>query len=230
MPVVKDLMSKEVTKVPLNAKISEVAFLLHANDLLGVPVVNESDVVCGVITERELFSGDHKVYYPTYIGLINKTDFVMGGNKELPYEAERITRITAEEIMNKRIFFAPEDMDLKQLAVRMLSEDAGLSPVVDSSNHLLGVVYKDDLLKFFADVNVPIKAKGKEQYVDKEFDYVQKDLSSRFVYVAKARANIWLTVATVLFIIGFLAGMAYVVNPNIFSFQNGKIQIQPNQP
>jgi len=225
----KDLMSKDAVKVSLKATIPEVAAVLHNNGLLGVAVVDEQGIVRGVITERELFSGDFKVYYPTYINLINQTDFVLGGNKELPYEAGRILRITAEEIMNKQIFFAPADMDLKQVAAKMLAEDAPLIPVVDSANHYLGVIYKDQLLEFFSGASAPPKPAGKAHYVDNEFDYVQKDLSNRFAFVTKTRANIWLTIATVLFIIGFLAGVVYVVNPNIFGLKEGKIEFQ-NSP
>jgi CBS domain-containing protein len=212
----KDIMSKDSITVPLDAKISDVYRIIRENNILGVPVINGQGVACGLITERELFSGDYQVHYPTYIRLLGQTDFVLGGNKSLPYEAERITRITAEEIMNKQSFFAPVDMELDKLAANMLSQNAGLAPVVDSANHLLGSITKDDLLRVFSGAYDLPKAEDKPHYIDREFDFVQRDLSSRFAFVAKARANVWLTTATILFIIGFLAGMVYVVNPQIF--------------
>jgi preprotein translocase subunit SecE len=34
--------------------------------------------------------------------------------------------------------------------------------------------------------------------------------------VAKFRANIWITIAAVLFVVGFIAGIVYVADPHIF--------------
>ena len=53
--------------------------------------------------------------------------------------------------------------------------------------------------------------------IDAELSYVHKDLSSRFAYVARARANIWLTTAVVLFIVGFVLGVIYVADPSIIT-------------
>jgi len=226
----QELMVKDPLTVNVGTPIVEVARLLHKNGVAGLPVVNDEHIVQGIITERELFSNDFELHYPTYIELINKTDFVLGGNKTLPYEAGRITRIQAQEIMNRHAFFAPQDLDLKKVAGGLLAGNAPIAPVVDSSNHLLGVISKGDLLNYFSGAHVEPKKTVSNRTVDREFEYVQKDLSSRFAFVTKARANIWLTAATVLFIVGFLAGVIYVVNPNIFSFRNGKIQIQNSTP
>ena len=53
--------------------------------------------------------------------------------------------------------------------------------------------------------------------IDAQVAYTQGHFSSRFAYVAKARANIWLTATIVLFIVGFIAGIIYVADPNIFT-------------
>ncbi len=213
-------MQKNPLSVRLNTSVVEVAKLLHTSGVSALPVVSEEGVVQGLVSERELFSEDYNLHYPTYISLLNQTDFVLGGNKNLPYEAERITRITAEEVMNRQVFFVPFDLELSKLVADMLSSETDLAPVVDTANHLLGTVSKGDLLKALTGVSPLPKPTHKPRHVDNEFDFVQKDLSSHFAMVAKARANIWVTTATVLFIVGFLAGMVYVVNPNVF-FKKG---------
>jgi hypothetical protein len=43
-----------------------------------------------------------------------------------------------------------------------------------------------------------------------------QDFESRFALVTKTRANIWLTSAVVLFLIGFVVGIAYLADPNAF--------------
>jgi CBS domain-containing protein len=222
----KDIMVKNVVSVPLSALLPQVAEVMHQSGVSGVPVVNDDGIVQGLITERELFSGDYQLHYPTYIRLLGHTDFVLGGNKTLPYEAGRVMRITAGEVMNKQMFFAPEDLELSKVAEGILATGQPMAPVVDSGNQLLGVISKGDLVRFFSGSPATPKTASKPRYVDKEFDYVQKDLSSRFAFVAKARANVWLTTATILFIVGFLAGIVYVVNPQIFHFGSNGVNIE----
>ncbi|MCC7356017.1 MAG: hypothetical protein IT410_00140 [Candidatus Doudnabacteria bacterium] len=52
--------------------------------------------------------------------------------------------------------------------------------------------------------------------IDKSVDQSYDEFQSRFALVTKARANIWLTAAVVLFVIGFLAGIVYLADPNAF--------------
>ncbi len=52
--------------------------------------------------------------------------------------------------------------------------------------------------------------------IDKSVDQSYDEFQSRFALVTKARANIWLTAAIVLFVIGFLAGIVYLADPNAF--------------
>lgn len=56
----------------------------------------------------------------------------------------------------------------------------------------------------------------RQRMIDSEVNFAQNEFTSTFAYVAKARANIWVTAAVVLFIVGFIAGIIYVADPNIF--------------
>ncbi len=52
--------------------------------------------------------------------------------------------------------------------------------------------------------------------IDRSVDQSYDEFQSRFALVTKARANIWLTATIVLFVIGFLAGIVYLADPNAF--------------
>lgn len=225
---IQDIMVREVITVKPEATLTEVADLLHANNISGIPVVNDYGIIEGVVTEDELFSVDHKFYLPTYAKLINETDFVLGAKQGLPYEAGRITRITAGEVMNKQVFFAPADMEIEKAAARAAFLNQDSVPVVDQANTLLGIVSKGDLLRHLAGVEQKKENVKKPKVIDKDFESVARTMSSHFAFIAKSRANVWIITAAILFIIGFLAGMMYVVNPEIFHFDRGKIIIQPS--
>lgn len=235
--VVRDLMTMHVTSVKPETKVGEVADLLHTQGLTGVPVINNAGIVVGLVTEKELFSSDSKLYFPGYVKVLQETQFVIGGHKELPYVAEQFTRIAAKDIMNQSVFFASPDMPVEELAKAFIENNQSPVPVADAQNKLVGIVSRSDLVKLLApsagnnnSVNSHrIHQTVKPRPVDDELSFVHKDLSSRFAYVAKARANIWLTVAIVLFVVGFLIGVVYVANPAIIglNISSGTTTVSP---
>lgn len=225
--LVKDLMSTNVITVNPTTKVSEVADILHSHGFIGVPVLNTDGTVVGLITEQELFSADSKLYFPGYIKILQETKFVIGGHKELPYAAEQFTRIVAKDIMNQKVFFAHPDMPMEELAAAFVRENQSPIPVTDATNKLLGIISRSDLVKLLIPedkaglIQGPADKQRPVRPIDEELTYVHKDLSSRFAYVAKARANIWLTMAIVLFVVGFLIGVIYVANPAIIGIKSG---------
>lgn len=215
--LVKDLMTTRVVSVKPDAQVSDVADLLHKRSFTGIPVVNNDNVVVGLITEQELFSADSKLYLPMYIKLLKESHFVIGGHKMLPYVADQLTRTKAGDIMNQDIYFAKPDMEAHELAEVIARKNINPVPVTDQGNHLLGIISRTDLIQLLLPSHVTAEVhEHKPRPIDDELRYVHKDLSSRFAYVARARANIWITTAIVLFIVGFVAGIIYVADPNVF--------------
>lgn len=217
-------MTTQVVTVKPSDSVGAVADLLHGRGLSGVPVVSDDNLVLGLITEKELFSADSKLYLPGYIKILQETHFVIGGHKELPYVAGQLTRTKASDIMNRDIFFAEPTMSVEELAEAFAKYGQNPIPVTDHSNQLLGIVSRSDLIKLLVPP-VPVGHEGRlpklehahsqGRPIDRELSYVHRDLSSRFAYVARARANIWLTTAVVLFIIGFVLGVVYVADPSV---------------
>ncbi len=221
--LVKDLMTTNVITVKLDTPVSEVADLLHTHGFNGVPVVNEQGTILGLITEKELFSSDTKFYIPGFMKILEETKFMSGSNKELPYAAKQLTKIAAQDIMVTGAYFASPEMLVEGLAEVFMNRNQNPIPVVDHSNKLLGIISRSDLIKLLAPVK-PVHDKSyyeslnkvQPRAIDQELSYVRGDLSSRFAFVAKAKANIWLTAIIVLFVAGFFIGIMYVADPTVF--------------
>lgn len=220
--LVKDLMTTGVLTVKAETPVSEVADILHTHGFNGIPVVNEQGTILGLITERELFSADSKFYLPGFMRILQDAKF-LGGDKELPYAAQQLTKIAAKDIMTGTAYFASPEMPIEGLAEVFMNKNQNPIPVVDHANKLLGIISRSDLIKLLAPPTpVHDKAyyqstqKSETRPIDKELDFVRTDLSSRFAYVAKAKANIWLTAIIVLFVAGFFIGIVYVADPKIF--------------
>ncbi len=220
--LVKDLMSTKVISVTPETKVSEVAQIIHKNHFTGVPVVNKDGRVVGTISERDFITADSGLYLPTYINLLSNIDYVQGAKKELPHVVEQIVNSTAKDIMNTSVPFATPETPLEKLAGMFARERVNPIPVVDSGNKLVGIISRSDLIKFFTPAEIkasykPEERTGTPRAIDQQVDFTSSHFTSKFAYVAKARANIWLTAIIVLFIIGFVGGIIYVADPRIFS-------------
>ncbi len=217
--LVKDFMTTEVINVKTDTLLDRVAQLLYKYNLKGVPVINEYGITEGLITQNELFSSDHKIYLPMYGQLLKSTEFVANSKSEgLPYEANRITRITAREIMNSKVYFTVPDMEIKDLAVKIANLKQDPIPVVSSGNKLLGIISKGDIIRALIGVEkINTQSSQTRNYVENEVKFVADDISSRFAFISKTRAKFWMLGITIVFIAGFIAGVMYVVNPKIFT-------------
>lgn len=217
--LVKDLMSTNVVSVTPDTLVSEIAEILSKHHFTGVPVVNSDGHVIGTISERDFITASSGLYLPTYIKMLSSMDYVQGGKKHLPHVVNQIVNATAKDIMNQDVPFARPDTTLEKLAGMFAEKRANPIPVTDDKNKLLGIISRSDLIKFFSPKEVSASYKPEERpnrMIDDQVAYTENQFISSFAYVAKARANIWITTAIVLFVIGFLAGIIYVADPNIF--------------
>jgi CBS domain-containing protein len=218
--LVKDLMTKKVVSVKPETKVSEVAEIMHKNHFSGLPVVNKDGRVVGTISERDFITASSGLYLPTYIQLLSGMDYVQGAKKGLPHVVGQIVNATAKDIMNQDVPFARPDTTLEQLATMFAEKRANPIPVTDGNNNLVGIISRSDLIKFFSPTEVKSGYKPEERHsrmIDDQVAFAQGHFMSSFAYVAKARANIWLTTAIVLFIIGFITGIIYVADPQVFT-------------
>lgn len=223
---------ERVISVKPTTLISEVAEILHTRHITGVPVVNDEGRVLGTISERDFITSSSDIYLPTYIKLLSNMDYVQGGKKELPYVANQIVRATADNIMNQKVTFVHPETTLEQLAAVFAYDRVNPVPVTDKNNQLLGIISRSDLIRFYSpsQVRESYVAESRDRMIDEQVKYTQTFYSSKFAYVAKARANIWLTTAIVLFIVGFVAGIIYVANPAAFQKEDSTVPLNVKAP
>lgn len=217
--LVKDLMTKSVISVRPDQTVQQVAEMLHQYHFTGIPVADNRNRLLGMIAERDFIASDSKLYLPTYIKLLQDTDFISGDKKLLPKEARDIIEATAEDIMNRSIVTAKAEQTLEDLAEIFAIKRVNPIPVTDSNGILIGIVSRSDLIKLFSRKSIEQVVQnndGMHRPIDSHVDNVYNTFNSKFAYVAKFRANVWITIAIVLFVIGFIAGIIYVADPHIF--------------
>lgn len=221
-------MTKSVITVRPEQTVQQVAEMLHQYHFTGVPVADSKGRLLGMIAERDFIASDSKLYLPTYIKLLQDTDFISTDKKLLPQEARDIIEATAEDIMNRNIVTAKAEQTLEELADLFATKRVNPIPITDSQGVLTGIVSRSDLIKLFSKKNIDqvVENESIQRPIDSRVDTVYNNFNSKFAYVAKMRANIWITIAVVLFVIGFIGGIIYVADPHIF---NGDQELEQNQ-
>lgn len=148
--LVKDLMTKTVITIKPEDTVNQVADILSEHHFTGVPVVDESGVLVGTVSERDFIASDSKIYLPTYIKLLTELDFVKNDERNLSPAVKNIINATAKDIMNDQPVTIDENSDIETLAEMFGQKRVNPIPVIDKDNKLLGIVSRSDLIKLFS--------------------------------------------------------------------------------
>jgi len=141
----KDIMTKDVRTVGTSTTVEDLARLLVEHKISGTPVVNEKDVLIGIVTENDLIRKNKKFHIPTIIRLFDA--FIMLESKsKIEQEIKEMAGVTVEDIYRKEVVTVSEDTPVDEIATIMSERNVHLIPVVDGRK-LKGIIGKIDIIK-----------------------------------------------------------------------------------
>lgn len=147
MPTVAEIMDREPTTVSPDDSIQEVIEILQTNDLPGVPVVDETRKVLGIITDSDLVisNEDADFHLPHYVNIMGAVVF-LESTKHWEDRARKAFAATASDMMTADPITVGPDEPAEH-AGRLISERKhNRLPVVDDEGRLVGVVTRVDVL------------------------------------------------------------------------------------
>ena len=139
-----DVMTKEVLTVREDACVSDVARLLMEKGFSGVPVVNDSNEIIGIITESDLLPKMKKIPFsrirvPVFFGeWLDAEDF------DSLVEGAKSSKI-ADIMSTDLVTIAPED-EMGKAAELMTTHEIKRLPVVDGKK-LVGMITRADIIR-----------------------------------------------------------------------------------
>ncbi len=145
MKTATDIMTHEVISVTLETTVKELATLLTANNISGVPVVNDSGDVIGVVTESDLIDQNKKVHIPTVVSILDSFLFLESTDK-MEQEIRKIAGSTVADIYTADIVTVDELTPIDELATLMSERNIHTLPVLKNGK-LTGIVGKRDIIK-----------------------------------------------------------------------------------
>lgn len=119
---VKDCMCEDVCCVKPETKIQEVAKLMSKNHIGCIPVCDENNCICGIVTDRDVLLR------------------CVACNKDT-------SQTPVSDIMTCNVCTCQEDDDMTNAETRMGQNQIRRLPVCDSQNRVVGILTFGDLAK-----------------------------------------------------------------------------------
>jgi CBS domain-containing protein len=145
MKKARDIMTAEVICVTPETTVTELAHLLRSKDINGVPVLDSSGKLLGIVTENDLIFQKKKVHIPTMINILDSVFYLENPDK-MEKEMLKIAGTTVEAIYSKPALTVEENASVEEIATLMTEKNIHTIPVVRQGT-LVGVVGKKDIIR-----------------------------------------------------------------------------------
>lgn len=143
---VYDLMTRDPLAVKPETPLKEVAHLLVEHGFSGVPVVDDANVVVGVISESDFMVKERgREYVPS-----SALSWLLGDTKQVRHERDIVEARTAGQAMSSPpITIEGRIASIREAAITMAERNINRLPVTEDGR-LVGIITRGDLLRVYA--------------------------------------------------------------------------------
>ncbi|MFA9459689.1 CBS domain-containing protein [Thiohalorhabdus methylotrophus] len=138
----RDVIARSVVTVQRDTPLPEVTALMVKHRISGLPVVDESGRVAGIISEHDFVTHAREEDGRTVIEILPAAGVV----DEAGSAAHGYAHV-AEDIMTPQVVTLEEDAPLPEIAARFAEWTVNRLPVVDHQDRLIGLVSRWDLVQ-----------------------------------------------------------------------------------
>lgn len=147
---VQEIMTKDVLTVQPETPVNDVARLMGARDISGVPVVDEAGQVVGIITELDLIVRNTRLEMPRFIEVLDWGRIPLEWPTHLRERLRHMLGAKARDVMTEKVVTVTPDAEVEELAELMVKRRVNPVPVVDAEGRLVGIVSRADIVDMMA--------------------------------------------------------------------------------
>ncbi|HEY9622815.1 MAG TPA: CBS domain-containing protein [Crinalium sp.] len=146
---VADVMSLDPIVVQPETPLSEAIQILAKNRISGLPVVNQSGELVGVISETDLMWQETGATPPAYIMLLDSVIYLENPAR---YERELHKALgqTVGDVMTKDPVTVKPTKSLREAAQLMHERSIHRLLVLDDTGNVVGILTRGDIIRFMA--------------------------------------------------------------------------------
>ena len=142
---VKDIMTTEIITVSPETEIVQATKLLLENRINGVPVLDETGRLVGILCQSDLIAQQRKLPIPSFFTLLDGL-IPLTSEKQIDKQVRKIAAVTVAEAMTPNPVTVQPDTNIQEVAALMVDRNFHTIPVVDEGE-LVGIVGKEDILR-----------------------------------------------------------------------------------
>jgi CBS domain-containing protein len=180
---VAEVMTTEVLTVTPGTPLKDVAALLQAGRISGVPVVDRDGCVLGVVSEADIILKERRPPQRTRWQRLHRANAL---------DAKAMAR-TAGEAMTSPAVTITAERRVEAAASLMLDRAVNRLPVVDNEGRLVGIVTRADLVRAFVHTDEQIEREIREEVLLRDLWLEPEDFHVAVVHgdvtIAGALAN-----------------------------------------
>lgn len=133
---VRDCMTTPVLTVTPNTPFQAALQLMHEHQVRRLPVVDKHGRLAGIVAERDLL---HASPSPISSLSVWEMNYLLG-------------KLTIQQVMTRSIIITTPDTPIEHAASLMVANKIGGLPVVDESNHVVGIITETDIFRSFVEM------------------------------------------------------------------------------
>jgi len=142
----KEIMTSPVFTVSPDTPVAQVARLLCEKHISGVPVVDDTGKLVGIVTEIDLIKRHARIHFPIYLPFLDSLIF-LESPRRYTQDVSRALGATAGEIMTQPVSTANLETDVEEIATLMVDDRVNPIPILDESGALVGIVSHTDIVR-----------------------------------------------------------------------------------
>jgi CBS domain-containing protein len=141
----KDIMTKDIVTVTPETEIVQAAGILLKNRINGLPVVDNTGNLVGILCQSDLIVQQKRIPVPSLFTLL-ESYVSLSSVKRIDKEVEKIAAITVKQAMTANPVTVSPETEIEDIAGLMVDRKYHTLPVVDGGR-LVGIIGKEDVLK-----------------------------------------------------------------------------------
>ena len=142
---VKDIMTTELITVSPETEVLQAAKYLLENRINGIPVVDETEKLVGILCQSDLIAQQKRLPIPSFFTFMDGL-FSTSSAKQIEKQIQKIAAITVAQAMTSDPVFVEPDMGIEVVAGLMVDNGFHTIPVLHEGR-LVGIVGKEDILR-----------------------------------------------------------------------------------
>jgi len=146
---VADVMTRDPIVVRPETLLNEAIQILAERRISGLPVVDDTGKLLGIISETDLMWQETGVTPPAYIMFLDSVIYLQNPAK---YERDLHKALgqTVGEVMSRDPVTVSPDKNLREAAQLMHERGVHRLPVVDTAEHVIGILTRGDIVRAMA--------------------------------------------------------------------------------